>query len=556
MADKVRIFALGGLDEEGKNLTVIEINQDIFVLEAGIKEPDKTMPGIDYVIPRYDYLKENKDRVKAYLLSHGHDDEIGALAYIYQDVPAPIYGSEVTLNMLKTFTKHVGKDPSIYKMFPVPATSSFKVAGRKIEFFHTAHNIASSSGIAISTDMGNIVYTGDYVVENSASPSYLHDMSAIGRIAETPTLALLSESIYASKPGYTAPLYKLAPHVSEAFKNAQGRIFISLFSLNFFNFDEIISLSVSCHKKIICYDKATEALLDTLQTHASKPIPRENRASMDEILRLRDIDIVVLISGYGAKLFRKIALLAAKENEDKRFAIKESDTFIVASPSDDNSEIEYSDAVDELYRTNCHVINVPKKSFLRMHASEEDIKMMVSVFKPKYYIPVKGFYKDLLRNGMIALSMGINLSHQNVFLLENGMSVLIDENGGRMFDEKIPHGDLLIDGEGVGDVSAEVLEDRSKLGDGLIVMAMTVSRANKKVLFGPDIQMKGFLLGKEAENITKELSKIFVATVEEFLPKMDFNVNEVRQNCYQNCLRFIRRVTGKEPMILPIIVEA
>lgn len=555
MNDKIKIFCLGGLDEVGKNCLIVEINDDIFVVEAGIMEPDKTMPGIDYVIPRYDYLLENKSRVRAYFLLHGHDDEIGALAYMYSEVPAPIYGSKVTLAMLRLFTSHVKRDPNMYDTRVVEPSSTFKVAGREITFFHTAHNIADSSGMAIATSLGNIVITGDFVVENAADPSFLNDMNAIARLAEKPTLALLPESEYAERPGYTAPLYKLTPHIEGIIKNAEGRIFVSVFSANLYNITEVIRLAIANRRKIACYDAAAADALKTLQECGSLPIPRDFYVRSDDILRQRDSDLLILMTGFGAKLFRKIALLASGENEDKRLKLKPSDSFIIASPSDDNTEIEFVDAADELFRTGANVTIVPKKSFLRMHASEEDLRMMASIFKPKYYIPIKGFYKALLKNAMSALSMGINLNHQNVFVIENGMTVLLDENGGRIFDEKIPHGDLMIDGAGVGDVSHGVLTDRQKLAEGVVVVALTISRTQGKIVAGPDVQTRGLLVSKEAEAIVREAGKITVATVEELMTSPDYNLEEIKQNVYEKILRMIRRSTGREPMVLPIFVE-
>jgi ribonuclease J len=555
MSEKIKIFALGGLDEDGKECTVVEINGDIFVVNCGVKFPDKTMPGIDYVIPNYDYLLQNKARVKAYFLLHGHDDETGALAYIYKDVPAPIYGSKVTLQMFKIFTKHVNLDPSIYDCHEILPTSSFKVAGRQVSFFHTAHNIADSSGLAIETQYGNIVFTGDFVVENNANPNYLHDMNAIANLAEKPTLVLLSESVYADHPGYTAPSYKLTPHIEEPMKDWQGRIFVSIFSTNFYNLDELIKLAVQTRRKIICYDEETQSILTAMQGCGQLLIPRDNYAPIDDILRLRSQDIIVLVSGFGSHLYSKIALLAANSQEDKRIVLNKTDLFIVASPANDNTEIEATDAIDELYRSGCEVINIKRKNFLNMHASEEDLKMMISILKPKYYIPVKGFYKDLLKNGMVALSMGINLSHQNVFVMENGISVILDETGGRLFDEHIPHGDVMIDGIGIGDVGGKVIEDRQKLAEGVVVLALTVSKKQHKIVAGPDVQMRGFVFVKDADMILRDVSKIFVSTVNEFLEKPIYNLEEMQQNVYEKCLRAIRRQTGKEPMVLPLIVE-
>ncbi len=555
MNDKIRIVGLGGLDEEGKYCTVVQVNDDIFVIECGIMDPDKTLPGVDYVIPRFDWLIEHRKQVKAYFLPHGHDDVIGALAYVYEECPAPVYGSSVTLEMLKMFTRHVDKDPRMYDLHVVEPTSTFKVAGRNISFFHTAHNIAGSSGIAIETSLGNIVFTSDFVIENAAVPSYLNDMNAIARIAEKPTLALLPESIYAARPGYTAPKYKLTPHIAETFKNAPGRIFISLFSIDLYNVNEVIDAAIAYRKKVVFYDESVETTVKALQSVGELTIPRENFASLDDVLRLRDQDTVILMMGFGDRLFRKIALLASGQNEDKRIKLKETDTFIIASMSNDNTEIEYTDAADELYRSGCHVNIIPKKQFARMHASEEDLKMMASLLKPKYYIPVKGLYKDLLANAMLALSMGINLNHSNVFLPGNGDSVLIDEKGARLFNEGIPHGDIMIDGQGVGDVSKVVLEDRTKLQEGVVILALTVSKSKKKIIAGPDVQMRGFIFAKDAEIVLRDVSKIFVTTVEEFLNKPIYNSDEMKQNVYEKCLRAIRRQTGKEPMVLPLIIE-
>ena len=555
MNDKIRIVALGGLDEEGKNCLVIDINGDLFVVGAGVMEPDKTMPGVDYVIPQFDYLVENKDRIKGYFLLHGHDDEVGGLAYIYPKAPAPVYGSKVTLAMLSIFTKHVKRDPSMYEFHPVEPSSVFKVGGRTIHYFHTAHNIADSSGIAIETSYGNIVITGDYVVENAADKAYLNDMNALGRLAEKPTLALLPESVYAARPGYTAPLYKLTPHLSEVFKKAKGRIFVSVFSTDIYNIDEVIRLALANRKKIVFYDNATRAVLEPMMEAGALKIPTESYVSNDDILRYKDSDLVFIMSAFGTKLFRKITLLATGQNEDRRIRLKDTDHFVVASLSNDNSELEYTEAADELYRNGCAVTIVPKKQFLRMHASEEDLKMMASILKPHYYIPVKGFYKDLLANAMLALSMGLNLSHSNVFVVENGTSVLIDEKGGRVFDEKIPHGDLMIDGSGVGDISASVLADREKLAEGVMVLAITISSSQRKIIAGPEVVMRGFLIQKEGEAAQKEASRIFVAAVTEFLGKFDVNLEEMKQNVYERVLRGLRRVSGKVPMVLPLIVD-
>ncbi|MBR6865722.1 MAG: ribonuclease J [Bacilli bacterium] len=556
MNDRIRIVALGGLDERGKSCYTIDINGDIFVIGSGLRFPDRTTPGIDYIIPNFSYLIENKERVKAYFLPHGHDDEIGGLAYFYKDAPAPVYGSKVTLAMMRNFLRHVGVDSSIFDFHEVDPSSTFKVAGREISFFQTSHNIALSSGIAINTSYGNIVFTSDYVVENNATQNYLGDMASLSAIAEkNPTLALLTPSIYAERTGYTAPKYKLKPLIERQVENSTGRVFIALYSLNFYNIDEVISLAIETKKKIIPYDDDTTETIKAMQECGQLLIPRENFGSVDDINRYRDQDIIVLMLGYHPKIYHKIALLAAGQTEGGRpIHLKESDLFINAVPADDNEELEATDALDELYRSGCNVYNITKKEFRKMHASEEDLKMMISLFRPKYYVPVKGFFKDLLNNAKVAMNTGTGLTHRNIFLLENGMSLLFDETGGHMLQENIVHGDIMIDGIGVGDVSHAVIEDREKLSQGVVIISVTVSKETRQVVAGPDVQARGIVFARDGEVLLRDVTKIFMASLEEGLGNND-TFDTIKEVCHERCARAIRRMTGKEPLLIPVIVE-
>ena len=556
MSDKVKIFALGGLDEDGKNCTVVEVNDEIYVVGCGIKYPDKTMPGIDFVIPNFSYLQENKKRVKAYLLPHGHDDEVGALAYIYKDVPAPIYGSKVTTEMFKNFAKHVGNGDVKFDFHVVNPSCSFYIGKRKISFFQTSHNIAQASGIAISSDLGNIVFTSDFVIENNASASYLTDLNMIAKIAEDKTLVLCPESVFADKLGYTAPKYKLTPLIEKNVKDALGRVFVAMFGSNFYNIDEVLQMAVAAHKRVIPYDEETAETLKNMQQSGQFLLPRENYASNEDIHRYRAQDIVVLMLGYGTRLYRKIALLASGQSESGRLvSLDENDSFIMACPSNDNTEMEATDALDELYRSGCHVTNISKKVFFRMHASEEDLKMMISLLHPKYYIPLKGYFKDLLTNAEVSLKMGGNLTHQSVFLLENGTCVHFDEKGADMVPDEIPHGDIMIDGIGVGDVGSAVLEDRQKLSQGVVIMAVTLEKGTHKVIGTPDIQFRGLVMMGDGEALLRDVTKVFNETLREDLARGNMGLDEIKDDLYDHTFRVIRRQTGKEPMVLPLLIE-
>jgi ribonuclease J len=555
MSDKVKIFALGGLDEDGKSCLVVEVNDEIYVVSCGINYPDRTMPGVDYLIPDFTYLKENKDRVKAYLLPHGHDDEMGGLVYIYNEVPAPVYASRATLMMLETFARHVGANVK-FDEHVVEASSSFYIGARRFYFFQTSHNIAQSSGIAISTSLGNVVITSDFVIENNATSAYKTDLNMIAKVAENPTLVLLPESLYASRPGYTAPKYKLTPLIEQEVKDAPGRVFVALYGSNFYNVDELVSLAIASHKRIVPYDEDTADMLKAMQASEQIAIPRDNFAPFDDINRYRAQELIVLMLGFGTRLFRKIALLAAGQSERIRpIFLDANDAFIIACPANDNTEIEATDALDELYRSGCHVHSLGKKEFYRMHASEEDLKMMISLLHPKYYIPVKGYFKDMLASAENSLSMGGYLNHNSVFLMENGTVVHFDEHGAKLVPNEVPHGDIMIDGIGVGDVGSAVLSEREKLKQGVVVMAVTIDPKTRKIVAGPDIQFRGLVMMGDSDALMRDVTKAFNETLKEGLDDPKMSLEEVQSSLYDHCSRLIRRQSGKEPMVLPIIVQ-
>ena len=555
MEETVKILALGGLDEAGKDCYLVDVSGELYVIGCGLRYPDKTMPGVDYVIPDCTYLIENKSRLKAYFLLHGHEDELGGLVYLYENAPAPIYGSDVTLAMLRLFAEKAGKGNVSFDLRPVEPTSTFKVGDRTCHFFQTAHSIARSSGLAIDTKLGHVVFTGDFVVENSADPNYLHDINAIARLAETPTLVLLSESGYAEKPGYTAPRHRLSHHVESAVKDAPGRTFAALFSSNYFNIEELIRIARETRKKIIPYDQETSSLLKAAQEVGQLQIPKENFAPYEDLNRLRDQDVLVLLLGSGRDLFGKIALLAAGTNETHKCYLRESDLFLMAAPGSDNTEIEATDALDELYRSGCHVISLSKKDLLRMHASEEDLRMMAALLKPRFYLPVKGFYKDLLANARLISTMGIGLTHRNIIILDDGITAIFDRTGVRTMDEGVPHGNLLIDGIGIGDVGREVIKDREKLSGGAILIGITVSRKRKAVLAGPEIEMRGLAYLKETEPIRREIAKIAETALQEGLRKSVPDLNAIKGEIYDKSVRYLRGRCQMEPMILPLLVE-
>lgn len=555
--EKIKVFALGGLDECGKNMYIIEVGEDIYVVEAGHKYPDKTSPGVDVIIPDYNYLLENKNRIKAVIISHGHLDQMGAVPYLFKNdqIDAPIYASPLTIALIKMYTNSLGIENN-YKFVSIKDSDSYvKVGNHNFRFFKVAHMIAGSLGFALETEQGSIVYTGEFIVENN-NPNYSLDLASIAKIAEDKVLLLMAESRYADRPGYTSPGHRLTPHIAKDLKEAPGRTFVALYDSNVYGLLEVLKLALETNKKVLFYGQETKNVINTLNSVGELNIPKTNLLSNDDIFRVREQDVLIIILGNRDTLYNQIDLLANGEGEDKKIVLYENDTFIIVAPPQIGTEVYAVSVLDEVFRTGAHVVNVNKKKITSMHAQEEDIKTMLALLRPKYYMPIIGEYRHILANAKVAVSTNSGYTHLNTFVLDNGMVVDFENGRALPIKQMIKVGDLLVDGSGVGDVEEKVLTDRQKLAaDGVVCMALTVSLSQKKVVAGPDVQMRGFVLVKDSETLLYGIADEFVAIITAELQKEEPNLDDAKQAVYEKTLRMVRRSTGKEPMILPLVIE-
>lgn len=555
MADKIKVFALGGLDEYGKNHLVVEINDKIFVLASGVQFPNKLTPGIDYIIADTTYLEENKDRVKAYIMLHGHDDEMASLSFYYDKVKAPIYCSEVTKIMLNNFSNHVLRKNK-YDFRIIQPTSDVIIDGIPFHFFHTCHNIADSSGVAIETSLGNIIYTSDFVVDNNSDPSYLNDFAAIAKIRTKPTLLLIIDSQYAERSGYTSPNHKIFNSIGKDVIEAKGRLFSVVFTPNAYNLGEIFEIASKSNRKVVCYDTETEQDLKTFLEASGKNLKKTSVLNRADIGRVSEKEVLVLITGYGPRLYQKLIYIVNNVDSKEYIRIKESDTVLLAAPSNLNTEVVATDALNEVYKTGAQIIYLNSKKLWMMHPSEEDIKTMISITNPRYFLPVKGTYKNLLAAAQIANTMGGDLNYASIFVIDNGDVITFDEKGANIKQAAVPVGNKYIDGYGIADNNSTQIAERQNLGgDGVVIMGLSISRKEKKVIAGPDIQMRGFVFLANADDIIKILSNVMLKTVEEYLQKPYANMLEAKQIIYENALRELKKETGKSPMIIPLIIE-
>lgn len=557
MADKIRIICLGGQDEFNKKMTLVEINDDIFVLECGEKTPDITRPGIDYVIANFSYLVERKDKVKAYIITHGFDANLGGLPYIYQKVPAPVYCSDVTKEVIMSFSEHNKINLNI-NFQVVKSTDEVIISGHRINFFATCSSMSHSSGVSINTSEGNIILLESFVIDNNADEDFLHDGKTLGKLSEETTLVLLTESRYSTNQGYSNPKYKLLPLVENAFKEAQGRIFVALGVPDLYNITKIMAYAIKKGRKLIPYDQESKEVYDRYaHLHASyKNIPTNAVLPIDEINRVSSKDIVVLVIGWGERLYHKISLLASGENKDKRFALNSTDTFIVALTHTNETEIASGEAINELYKANAKVVTFRKNEFIRMHASEEDLKTIIALLRPKFYIPVYGTLRELYANAKVALNMGIGLNFTNIFVIDNGDAFEYIDKKAKIAHNVALTGDILVDGKGIGDVSNDVINERQRFSDdGVIILAITLSNEKRKIIAGPDIQMRGFIYLKDSEQISKEITKTLNIVITQALNDKSTPLHEstIEQNINETIFRLVRRLSGKSPCIIPFV---
>lgn len=554
--DKIKFVALGGLDEEGKNCYCIEINNDIFVIEAGLKFAPRSLLGVDYIIPNNKFLLENKQRVRAYIITHAHDDQYGALFRFINDVPAPIYCSQTTMICLREEYRNKFNKELSHNIVLVDGNSDVQINGYMFRFFNTCHSISQSFGFALQTDLGNIVYTGDFISDYTPIKNFTFDFKRMIEISEQKqTFLLLCESCAALNSGIVAPKHKIKPLIEKYFVDSKDKIFIANYSQNFYNLEEIFKLVTEFNKKLVIVSEKFKKLMEALDKFEILSYPKNNIINASEIKDYDTSEIVVLLTGSGEDVYDLIQNVCHDEIEN--VVVNRTDTFITNVPSVPGTEVIGYDAIDSIYTTDCNVVNLTRKEILSMHPHQEDIKMAISIFKPKYYIPVKGEYRKLMANAQCALSMKANLNHNNVFILDNGEEIAFDQNGKVMPNcRKIQVGDVLVDGLNVGNIKDETIEERAEMAeDGVIFIGIVVSLRNKKILSQPELQMRGCLYLKDSDDIIDELSEIFKEKILTIEQDRRTNIHLLQNDISNTLYKHMRKKYNKKPRISVNIVN-
>ena len=548
--DQVRIFALGGLDENGKNMFVVEVNEAIILIEAGLKFPDSDQLGVEFVIPDFSYLIKNKDRVKGIFITHGHDDVIAALPYLLKQIKIPVYTGALTANILHDMLKKEGiRDVKIHK---IKRTSRQNVGGVTVRTFPMTHAYPDNFGVAIESSQGYIVYTGEFIIDYDVlEEEYMCDLNELSEIGKKGVLCLLNESVSADKEGHTAPKHRITNLIEPIFEGAEHRIVISAYRQSLFRIIEIIDLARKFNRKIFFYDKELRALLNQMEILGYYKLPREIELTEKQFDDAMD-DVVVLISDSGKNLFRKIQNIAM--HEDKNINFRSDDTIIIASPVVSGTELEAANMENEIYKEGGKLFSLKSKTVYSMHPSSEDLKMMLYLFKPKYYIPVKGEYRHLVVNANLATKMGYR--PDKIVILDNGQIAAFENKVLKSVADHIELEDTMIDGKQIMLLTAIGLKGRELLStDGVMIVGVSIDAKTKKIIGGPDVQTRGLIYLKDADYIVKEVGNICENTIEAEVKDHVYENLATRTNIRDKVTKYLMKETGKRPMVLPVIIE-
>jgi ribonuclease J len=547
---KIKIFALGGLNETGKNMYVVEVNQDIFVFDAGLKHADERLLGIDYIVPNFDYLKENNKRVRGIFLTHGHDEVIGAVPDIIREIPnIKIYGTKFTLEILKReLDEEKIKCDNLIEIKPHRKIS---FGDHSIFSVSLTHSVPDTVGYALYTEDGIIFYTGDFTFDWTMPELYKTDVGKLAYIGKQGVLCLLSESSYAEKVGHTSPNHRITDVIKQKLFQTDNRLVFVIFSAHLHRVQELFSEIMKTDRKVVIMGKRLQKIISRALDIKYLLFDRKR---IGDLSNINDKDIIILVSDEREKPFGNLERIVS--GYDKFIKLKETDSVIITEPILDGMEKTATRIADDIARLGADIITLSAKRYLLYHPSREDLMLMLNLINPKYYMPVSGEYRFQHANANVASAIGMD--KENILLKQNGDIVeFINGNLNNNF-EKIKVDDILIDGKTVGDIGELVLKDRGMLREsGIIIVSTTVDKKTKDILAGPEILTRGFVYVKGNIELIKEIEKIATQVVIENIDKVKKYVdyNKIRISMRDQLGKFLYKETGCKPMIISVVQE-
>lgn len=551
--DKLTIFALGGVGEIGKNMYVIQYGADIVVVDSGLKFPEEDMLGIDIVIPDISYLTENRDKVRGIVLTHGHEDHIGGLPYVLKNLNVPVYGTRLTLGLVENKLKEANLLGDTKRIL-INEDSEIQLGNSlKVTFFRTNHSIPDSVGVCIETPEGNVVHTGDFKFDHTPVNGQFANLHRMAEIGQKGVLALLSDSTNAEKPGFTPSEKNVGIVLEDIFRKAEQRVVVATFASNVHRIQQVVNAAESTGRKITVIGRSMVNVVSIASELGYLNVPDGMLIEPEEMNRMGANRVVVLCTGSQGEPMSALTRMARSSH--RKVDILPGDTVIIAATPVPGNEKYVGRTIDELFRLGANVIYSGSNSGVHVsgHGSQEELKLMLNLMKPKFFIPIHGEYRMQRKHALLAESVGVE--PQNIFITEIGEIVEIQGGAARKAG-KVTAGNVLIDGLGVGDVGNIVLRDRKLLSqDGILVVVVTLSKQNGAIVSGPDIISRGFVYVRESEGLLDEANRIVSSTLQRLMSEKVNEWASLKTSVKDSLGRFLYEQTRRRPMILPIIME-
>ena len=548
---KLRIISLGGLGEIGKNMTVFEYDEDIIVVDAGSIFPRDEMPGVDLVIPDITYLVKNADRIRAYVITHGHEDHIGAIPYVLKQVPAPLYGTRLTLALVEHKLKE-HRISGAAKLKIIQAGDTVELGCFKVEFLHVNHSITGAVALAIHSPAGVVIHTGDFKVDYTPIDDHQFDLGRIAELGREGVLALLCDSTNVERPGYTMSERTVGDTFRNLFMKARGRIIVSMFASNIHRIQQVVDAAVQFDRKVCLIGRSMVNVSKVAVQLGELRIPEGRLLSAEDLDRYENEEIIVITTGSQGEPMSGLARMAFAEH--RLLEIKESDMVIISATPIPGNERSVSRVINQLVRTGADVIyEALADVHVSSHACREELKLIHALAKPRNFLPIHGEYRHLYQHAKLAAQLG--MPEKRVRIMETGEIVEFQKDAMRVIGQ-VPSGSVLVDGLGVGDVGSVVLKDRKQLSqDGMLIVVMSVDRETGEVIGGPDIISRGFVYVRESDELVEGVREAARAALARYPRIAPSDWNEVKGSVRDALSHHIYGALKRSPMILPILVE-
>lgn len=547
----LKIIPLGGLGEIGLNMMVFEYGDSAFIVDAGLMFPEDFMLGIDYVIPDMNYIKQKKPDILGVVLTHAHEDHIGALPYLLREMNVPIYGTPFTLGVVrKKLEEHGLLSPVL--LHEISPREKLELGPFELEFIRVCHSAVDGVGIAIKTPLGIVVHTGDFKISHTSVDGMITDVNKFAHYGEKGVLALLSDSTNVEREGYTISDQEVGDTLGRISAGRTGRIIIGLFASSITRIQQVIDIARAINRKVVFNGRSIETSVNIAKDLGYIRIPEEMEIHIEQVNDFPDEEIVIITTGSQGEPMAALARMATGTH--KQIKIKKEDTVILSSKFIPGNEKAITKIINDLYRRGADVIYEKiSKIHVSGHAFQEELKLMINLTRPKYFIPIHGEFRHLVLHSRLAKQVGI--PEENILLAENGQIIEFDENGGRI-QGKVSTGRVLIDGKGVGDVGRSVLKERRNLSeDGLVVVNMAFDEETGIVIYGPEIVSRGFVFETETGHLLEDAKCVVLEIVEEVSPEVPDRAAKIRSKIQKALRKYFSFTINRRPVILPFILE-